>query len=341
MIIDVSEHNGNIDWQKVKGDGVTGAIIRCGYGKDLKKQDDKKFTRNMDGAINAGLDIGVYLYSYATNANGAKSEAEHVLRLIDPYKEKINLPVYYDLEESGTENAAKANAVVFGDIIEKAGYWCGVYASLSWWATDLYGLDRFTKWVAAWGKNNGKPGTKPTISGCDLWQYTSKGKINGISGNVDCNELLNTKIRTEKGHTSAPSNQTGKDTQKPTNATEGQNNANKTYTVKKGDMLTAIAAKYGVTVNSIVEANGIKNPNLIYAGQKLTIPTGGNVKTYLTVNTEKSGLNMRNKPGMVGGVVQVIPKGAKVELIQKTNADWYNVRYNGKTGYCASKYLKA
>lgn len=339
MIIDVSEHNGNIDWAKVKAAGVTGAIIRCGYGKDLKKQDDKKFTRNMDGAINAGLDIGVYLYSYATNTSSAESEAKHVLRLVDPYKANINLPIYYDLEEPGTENAAKANAVVFGDIIEKAGYWCGVYASLSWFNTYLSGLDRFTKWVAAWGSNNGKPGTKPTIKNCDLWQYTSKGKVNGISGNVDCNELLNAKIRTEKGHTSAPSENTITNPQNNTKPTEGQNNANKTYTVKKGDTLSGIAAKYGVTVNRIVEANGIKNPNLIYAGQVLKIPTGEDVKTYLTVNTQKDGLNMRATPN--GTIIGSVPKGAKVELLQKTNANWYKIKYNGKTGYCASKFLKA
>lgn len=339
MLIDVSEHNGNIDWQKVKAAGVTGAIIRCGYGKNLKKQDDKKFTRNMDGAINAGLDIGVYLYSYATSTEAAKSEAAHVLRLIAPYKANINLPVYYDLEENGTENAAKANAVIFGDIIESAGYWCGIYASLSWFKTYLKGLDRFTKWVAAWGKNDGKPGNKPDISGVDLWQYTSNGKIDGISGKVDLDELLNTKIRTEKGQNKPTNENTVNNPQNDTNANNGQNNANKTYTVKKGDTLTAIAKKYGVTVNNIVAANGIKNPNLIYAGQVLTIPTGGTNVTYLTVNTVHDGLNMRATPN--GAIIGSIPKGKQVELIEKTNNDWYKVKYQGKTGYCASEYLKA
>lgn len=330
MLIDVSEHNGNIDWQKVKAAGVTGAIIRCGYGKNLKKQDDKKFTRNMDGAINAGLDIGVYLYSYATNTASAKSEAEHVLRLIEPYKANINLPIYYDLEEHGIENAAKTNAVTFGDIIEKAGYWCGVYASISWFKTYLKGLDRFTKWVAAWGKNTGKPGTKPDIA-CDLWQYTSKGKINGISGNVDLDELLNPKIRAEMPQNDTGNNQTGKDPQSDTNANTG--------VLKPLDEIAheVIAGKWG---NGSDRKTALTKAGYNYdAVQKRVNEILYGSKVYLTVNTQKDALNMRATPN--GAVIGSIPKGKTVELIQKTNKDWYKVKYNGKTGYCASKFLKA
>lgn len=330
MLIDVSEHNGNIDWQKVKAAGVTGAIIRCGYGKNLKKQDDKKFTRNMDGAINAGLDIGVYLYSYATDTAGAKSEAEHVLRLVDPYKANINLPIYYDLEEKGTENAAKANAVVFGDIIEKAGYMCGVYASLSWFKTYLKGLDRFTKWVAAWGKNTGKPGTKPDVA-CDLWQYTSNGTVNGINGRVDLDELLNPKIRAEIPQNDAGNNQTGKDPQNDTNANTG--------VLKPLDEIAreVIAGKWG---NGSDRKTAFTKAGYNYdAVQKRVNEILYGSKVYLTVNTQKDALNMRATPN--GAVIGSVPKGKTVELIQKTNKDWYKVKYQGKTGYCASKFLKA
>lgn len=331
MLIDVSEHNGVINWTKVKAAGVTGAIIRCGYGKNLKKQDDKKFTRNMDGAINAGLDIGVYLYSYATNKASAKSEAEHVLRLVDPYKEYINLPIYYDLEESNTKDVAKENAVVFGDIIENAGYWCGVYASLSWFNTYLKGLDRFTKWVAAWGKDNGKPGTKPTISGCDLWQYTSKGKINGISGNVDLDELLNAKIRTKKPVTDVSDDKTNNNPKKDETASEGK--------LKPINDIAkeVIAGKWG---NGEERKKKLKAAGYDYDAVQKAVNAMLNKITYMTVNTEKTGLRQRTKPALTGSIIQVIPKGAKVELIEKTNKDWYKVKYQGKTGYCASKFLK-
>ena len=188
MIIDVSIHNGAIDWAKLKAAGVEGAIIRCGYGRDLKKQDDARFAANMDGAIAQGLRVGVYLYSYAQSEDSARSEAAHVLRLVEPYKQKITLPIYYDLEENNCAQYAKRNAEIFGDIIEKAGFWCGVYSSSYWWRNYLKGLDRFTKWVADWGVNDGKPHKKPTFSNTDLWQYTSMGKVNGISGRVDLNE---------------------------------------------------------------------------------------------------------------------------------------------------------
>ena len=267
MIIDVSIHNGVIDWSKVKSSGVDGAIIRCGYGRDMTKQDDANFARNMDGAIAQGLRVGVYLYSYAKSEDSAKSEAAHVLRLVNPYKDHITLPIYYDLEEPGTESGAKERACIFGDIIEKAGFWCGVYASLYWWNNYLKGLDRFTKWVAAWGSNNGNPGVKPNIQGLDLWQYTSNGKINGITGRVDCNELFKADIGGYKGVVFAPSTP---QVQNP----EPVKPSYIEYKIKSGDTLGKIAKAYGTTVAAIKAANPdkIKNVNKIYAGDVIRIP---------------------------------------------------------------------
>lgn len=271
MIIDVSIHNGAIDWSKVKSSGVEGAIIRCGYGRDLTRQDDANFKRNIEGAIAQGLRVGVYLYSYAKSEDSARSEAAHVLRLIEPYKDNITLPIYYDLEEQGTESGAKERAIIFGDIIEKSGYWCGVYASLYWWNTHLKGLDRFTKWVASWGSNNGTPQAKPNIEGVDLWQYTSEGKINGISGRVDLNELLRTDIRGYIGAQPVTPSE-------PTPQPEPQPQPEPffmTYKIKKGDTLSKIAKTFGTTVKAIQEANPnkIKNVNKIYAGDIIKIPT--------------------------------------------------------------------
>lgn len=275
MVIDVSIHNGSIDWAKVKAAGVDGAIIRCGYGRNMAKQDDARFKANIEGALAQGLRVGVYIYSYAKTEDSAKSEAEHVLRLVAPYKEKISLPIYYDLEESGTEKGAKERAIIFGDIIEKAGFWCGVYSSSYWWTHYLNGLNRFTKWVANWGSDNGKPNKKPNIEGMDLWQYTSKGRVNGITGYVDCNELLKPSIG---GYIKAD-----KPTTKPTTTPKPVKEDPKpepkpqytTYKIKKGDTLTSIAKKYGTTVKAIKEANPdkIKNVNKIYAGDTIKIPT--------------------------------------------------------------------
>ena len=181
ILIDVSEHQGKIDWEKVKPQ-IDGAILRCGYGSDYTNQDDEQFKRNADECTRLGIPFGVYLYSYAKSIRQAQSEAYHVLRLIDGYE--LAYPVYLDLEEGDTAYGAVERAVVFGDIIEKAGYWCGIYATLYWWEMILKkGLDRFTKWVAQYNVACEYDGAN-----LDIWQYSSKGRIDGIGGNVDMNE---------------------------------------------------------------------------------------------------------------------------------------------------------
>lgn len=177
-VIDVSEHQGTINWDAVKGH-IDGAILRCGYGDNIASQDDKQWKRNADECTRLGIPFGVYIYSYATSDAQARSEAEHVLRLISGYK--LSYPIYLDLEQAGTETGAIQRANIFGDIIENAGYWCGVYANTNWWTNYLVGLERFVKWVAQYNSVCTYQGTY------DIWQYTSGGSVPGISGNVDMN----------------------------------------------------------------------------------------------------------------------------------------------------------
>lgn len=187
FVIDVSQHNSTINWKKVKESGVYGAIIRCGFGNNSTKQDDKQFKTNIDGAIKQGLNVGVYIYSYATNKSDAKSEAEHTIRLVKKYKDKLAYPIYYDVEEERTKANAKEIIKEYCAIMSKNGFKnIGIYANEYWWTTFLKGVDNKNKWVARYGKNNGKMNEKPSIS-CDMWQYTDVGKVNGIKGNVDLN----------------------------------------------------------------------------------------------------------------------------------------------------------
>lgn len=183
MIIDVSSWQGEIDWQQVKGN-VDGVILRCGWGMNLEKQDDSCFHQNAKGCLENAIPFGAYLYSYAKTPERAKSEAEHVLRLLAPYKGRLSYPVYLDLEEAGTQSGAVERAKLFAQSIEKEGYVCGIYANEWWWNTYLKdGLDEYTKWVA---KYSGKP---EGISGTyDIWQYSSQGRVPGIKGRVDMNE---------------------------------------------------------------------------------------------------------------------------------------------------------
>ena len=184
--IDVSVHQGNIDWQKVKNAGIDFAILRCGYGSDIASQDDSQFARNMAECERIGMPFGVYLYSYANSVEKAKSEAQHVLRLIGDHK--LQYPIYYDLEDSGTTGKCSKALILemakaFVDILESKGYWVGIYANTYWnntYLTDAW-YNTKARWVAQYYD-------KCTYKGeYGMWQYSSKGKVDGIQGNVDMN----------------------------------------------------------------------------------------------------------------------------------------------------------
>ena len=183
--IDVSHHQGKIDWDKVKSQ-IDYAILSVGYGDNITSQDDKQFHRNAKECTRLGIPFGVYIYSYATSIAQAKSEADHVLRLIKGYK--LDYPVYLDLEDGPTTGKCSNKLIadmaeVFCNAIEKAGYWAGIYANTSWFTNKLTD-SRFNKWVKWVAQYNT---TCTYKSKHDMWQYSSSGKINGISGNVDMN----------------------------------------------------------------------------------------------------------------------------------------------------------
>ena len=296
ILIDVSEHQGVIDWEKAMYH-IDGAILRCGYGSDYEHQDDEQFRRNADECTRLGIPFGAYIYSYAKTIEGIKSEAAHAMRLVKPYK--LAYPVYLDLEEPGLEEGAVIRARVFGDIIEKGGYWCGIYANLNWWENRLVGLERFTKWVAQYYKE-----CEYTGANLDIWQYTSNGNVPGIKGNVDMNECYRdfpaeiSGAKVEEIMTPPPKKAVvelveevldgkwgnGDDrknrlTASGYNYNEVQNavneklkaNQEKWHIIQQYETLSEIAENQNTTVSELVKLNGIKNPNLIYAGHKIRI----------------------------------------------------------------------
>lgn len=183
LVVDVSAHNGAIDWTKAYADGVRGAIIRLGYGSDKQRYDDPFFRANVDGATKVGIKVGAYLYSYAKTTDGAKSEAQHAVRVLGPFKSKISLPVFFDSEEKGTERIAKSAAKIFCEALEANGYKAGVYASDSWFKSYLGGdeLRKYVQWVAKWSDPEPKG-----YSNMQLWQYSAYGTVSGIGrGSVD------------------------------------------------------------------------------------------------------------------------------------------------------------
>lgn len=183
--IDVSTYQGDIDWDKVKKAGIEFAIIRCGYGSDIASQDDNKFARNVERATRVGIPYGVYLYSYANTDEKLQSEIKHVLRLLKGLKPFC---VYFDMEDDSTISLGKPRLTQYGltfcKAIKDAGYVAGVYANQNW-CRNYLDIKKFEDagysiWCAKFADS------KPSINASfDIWQHTSKGRVDGISGNVD------------------------------------------------------------------------------------------------------------------------------------------------------------
>lgn len=183
--IDVSQYQGNIDWQAVKDSGVDFVIIRAGYGKELN-QVDPYFYRNIEGAQAVGLDVGIYWYSYADDSNTAKLEAEVCYEIIKNYS--LDYPIYFDIEESKHAQMSIAQTSVIVDTfcseMENRGYYVGVYSYANFLQSHIYRsvLEKYDVWVAQYSDSltayNGH---------YSVWQYASTGQVNGISGNVDMN----------------------------------------------------------------------------------------------------------------------------------------------------------
>ena len=174
-VIDVSKHQGKIDWEKVKASGIYGAILRCSYGTDVSKQ--QYFKTNADACTKLNIPFGIYLYSCATTLTDVKKQATLAINLAKPYK--LSLPIYFDSEMKGTEGISLKATQTFCSMIKNAGYEAGVYCSNSWFNSFIKNT-KYSIWIARYG------GKKPSISqSYDGWQYTSTGKVSGINGNVD------------------------------------------------------------------------------------------------------------------------------------------------------------
>lgn len=190
--VDVSHHQGEIDWKKAKADGVEFAIIRCGYGMDQINQDDAQWLENVKGCEENSIPYGVYLYSYADTLAKAQSEAEHVLRLIKGHT--LNYPVYYDIEETSilrklTAEQIERIAETFVNKIKAGGYQAGIYSNKYNFETYLTAskFDQWNKWVAQY--NSSTCTYKKTYQ---IWQATDEGSIDGIQGKVDIDFAMKT-----------------------------------------------------------------------------------------------------------------------------------------------------
>ena len=189
MGIDISKHNGNIDWNAVKNSGVQYVILRCGYRGSASGVlvEDQKFKSNIQGATAAGLKVGIYFFSQAVNEVEAVEEASMTLSLIKNYR--ITYPVYIDVESAngradGISKAARTSVInAFCQTIRNSGYTPGLYANKNWLTEKINtgALGGCKIWLAQYV-------AAPTYAGrYEMWQYSSRGSIAGIKGNVDLN----------------------------------------------------------------------------------------------------------------------------------------------------------
>ncbi len=188
--IDVSKWNGSIDWNAVKNSGVSYVIIRCGYRGSTTGAliEDPTFRTNIQGATKAGLKVGVYFFTQATNEVEAVEEASMVVGLIKGYN--ISYPVFLDVESSGGRadgiSTATRTAVckAFCQTVQNSGYKAGIYANKTWFneKIDAPSLTGYKLWLAQYAQ-------APTYTRTryDMWQYSSKGRVSGISTDVDMN----------------------------------------------------------------------------------------------------------------------------------------------------------
>lgn len=281
--IDVSQWQGRIDWEKVKADGIEFAILRAGYGR-VSTQKDPYFEDNYKAAKAAGIKIGAYHYSYAKTVADAKQEAKTFLAWLKG--KQFEYPVCFDIEDECQKNLSIKTCSditrAFCEEVEKAGYYVAVYSFKSFLESKLDAdiRSRYDIWVAHTGVS------ETSYKGqFGMWQYSHKGTVSGITGDVDLNYAYKDypaimKANGLNGFKTAAKQEIAKPVTKPTtNKTESKpkEEAPKevTYTVVSGDYLLKIARKYNTTVAKLVADNKKTYPrmtaNYIQVGWNLKI----------------------------------------------------------------------
>lgn len=202
--IDVSSYQGKINWESVKADGIDYAIIRVGYGNDLDDygghgQDDSTAFYNMSECERLNIPYGVYLYCYALSEDDARSEAVHLLRMLDGRNPSMG--VYLDVEDTAYYERNNFNVndhksqitdfcCIVASTLKEKGYMPGIYSNKNYYDNilDVSRLSGNELWMAIWGP------TECPAGNWNMWQYTSNGSVSGIDGRVDMDVLITLKV---------------------------------------------------------------------------------------------------------------------------------------------------
>lgn len=279
--LDVSRFQGEVDWEQVKAAGYQFAMLRAGYGDDSV---DGQFRRNASECNRLGLPIGAYWFCYAASPENAAQEADSCIRTVSGYR--LDYPVCYDIEQASADYVEKqgvsftpalAQNLVksFCGRVESQGYFAMFYSNRSFYDTYLGAAlaGRYAFWYARY---------TDTFDGtdCGIWQYTSTGSVPGISGNVDLDlayvDYPSVIRRAGLNHLD------GTAPVPPSPAPQYI-----TYVIQPGNTLSGIAQRFGTSVRTLAELNGISDPDKIYAGNTIRVPengsSGGSAPVYYTI----------------------------------------------------------
>lgn len=279
--LDVSRFQGEVDWERVKAAGYQFAMLRAGYGDDSV---DGQFRRNASECNRLGIPIGAYWFCYAASPENAAQEADSCIRTVSGYR--LDYPVCYDIEQASADYVEKqgvsftpalAQSLVksFCGRVEAQGYFAMFYSNRSFYDTYLGAAlaGRYAFWYARY---------TDTFDGtdCGIWQYTSTGSVPGISGNVDLDlayvDYPSVIRRAGLNHLD------GTAPVPPSPAPQYI-----TYVIQPGDTLSGIAQRFGTSVRTLAELNGISDPDKIYAGNTIRVPengsSGGSAPVYYTI----------------------------------------------------------
>lgn len=256
--LDVSAWNTNLDYKAIRKAGYDFLMIRLGYGE----KEDQEAAAHIKGARAAGLKIGAYWFLYAADQLGALANAKACLKVLKKYEGCFEYPIALDFEGDSIRycyqqggSTGKSNLTLmcrsFLEAVESAGYYVSIYANLSD-LDRLYGsiTQRYDLWLAQWGVKS------PGIS-CGMWQYSDSGSDFKLDHNVAYYDY-------PKVIRGAGLNHLGAAQEEPKTKTV-------TYTVKAGDTLSGICAKYGLNWQQVAKDNKLKDPDLILVGQKIKL----------------------------------------------------------------------
>lgn len=246
--IDVSQFQGNIDWERVRPQ-IDFAVLRLGWtGRPGSYSLDTRFERNYYECRRLGIPIGAYVYCYSADPAAGSAGARWALDRL--WGRSLQLPVYLDMEDESLAGLGRERltriAVAFNTVIEEGGFWAGIYANRYWYSELLNAAElkrRYTSWIADYSGTGDPDRYRGQY---DMWQYSQTGRLDGIAGDVDLDILYRDLIGDIAG-------------------------AGRTYTVRAGDSLWTIAQRFGTTWQELARKNGLDDPDMLRIGQVLRI----------------------------------------------------------------------